>query len=214
MKMALGAALLGLVLLPLRAEDWTTTDGKTYQNVQVLSHNAAYVTILDEDGGGRIPLSSLPPDLQKRFGYDPAQAPAIIAATQAADQRDKLAVGEEKDRMRTEEAQRMDAISNGIAAALFTPVAEAESVASVSAASSASPSNDEEADAPAIDSEPPTEIDDGGYGDWNYGGYGYGYGGYGYGGYGHGYGRYGGGYRSYRGGSSGSSYSMHGFTHR
>ena len=62
MKSTLAIVLLGLLVLPLRAEDWTTTDGKTYRNVQVVSHNAAYVTILDEDGGARLKLSKLGPE--------------------------------------------------------------------------------------------------------------------------------------------------------
>jgi hypothetical protein len=211
MKPAFSMVLLGLLLLPLRAEDWTATDGKSYENVQVLSHNAAYVTILDSDGGARIRLSTLPPDLQKRFGYDSAKAPAIIAATQAADERDKQAVAAEKDRMRTEEERQMDAISNGIAAALFSPVPAGESVAFAAAASNPPSANDMEADVPPIASEPPTEIDDWDYSDLDVGGYGYGYG---YGGYGRGYRGYGRGY----GGGSGAHFGGHSstgaFTHR
>lgn len=218
MKTALCAALLGLFLMPLRAEDWTTTDGKTYEEVQVLSHNAAYVTILDKDGGGRIPLSTLSPNLQKRFGYDPVRAPAIVAATQAADQRDKQAVAEEKERMRTEEARQMDAISNGIATALFSPAPAAESAAFAASATNSPATDEMEADVPPIASEPPTEIDDwdysglsdGYYGD-GYGGYGYGYGGYG--GYGRG-GFHGGQRGGYGGGHFGGHPGMSGFTHR
>ena len=53
------------------AEDWTTSDGKTYSNVTVLKSDAQSVTILDKDGGARILLVNLPPDLQKRFNYTP-----------------------------------------------------------------------------------------------------------------------------------------------
>lgn len=63
-----GVSLSGLV----RAEDWTTTDGKTYSEVTVIKSDSESVTILDKDGGARIPLFKLPPDLQKRFSYNPS----------------------------------------------------------------------------------------------------------------------------------------------
>ena len=37
------------------------------------------MTILDEDGGAKIDLANLPPDLQKRFNYDATKATEIIA---------------------------------------------------------------------------------------------------------------------------------------
>jgi hypothetical protein len=209
MRTTLFIALLGLLLLPLRAEDWTTTTGKTYKNVQVLSHNAAYVTILHQDGGGRIPLSTLGPDLQKRFGYDPAQAPAIVAATKAADRQDKEALAKEKSRVQAQEAQRQQAAADALTAALFSAPSDAGLITSASVPSNSPPYV--AAGNPADDSndyEPTTEIDDWGYGP-GYGGYdGYGpY--YSYGGYGYGY-RFG-----FRGnhGSSGNHSGMHGFTH-
>jgi hypothetical protein len=56
------------------AEDWTTTDGKKYISVTVIKVEADSVTILDSDGGARVPLATLPPDLQKKFNYDPQKA--------------------------------------------------------------------------------------------------------------------------------------------
>jgi hypothetical protein len=191
MKTALFIALLGWSLLPLRAEDWTTTAGKTYRDVQVISHNAAYVTILDRDGGARLRLSTLGPDLQKRFGYDPAKASAIIAATEVQDRRDKQALAEEKSRFQAQDARRMQEVADGIAAAVFAPVPAGNLADSFAAMPNSPPSGEELDDAPPIASEPPTELDDfdsyGGYGAYGgYGGYGYGYypgyGGYGYGG--------------------------------
>ena len=75
-----------------RAEDWTTTDGQAYHSVKVLSHDDTYVTVMDSDGGARIPLRTLQPDLQKRFGYDATKAAAQEAATAAADKRDRDAL--------------------------------------------------------------------------------------------------------------------------
>jgi hypothetical protein len=81
----------------LRAEDWTARDGVHYENVVVLKVEADAVTILDRDGGGLIPLSNLPPDLQKRFGYDPVKARA------AADARAKASA--QNDQRLKQEAQ-------------------------------------------------------------------------------------------------------------
>ena len=74
-------------LLPVFGEDWTTTDGKTYQGVKVVKIEADCVTILDSDGGARIELAKLPPDLQKRFNYDPDKAKA--AAQKREDDQNK-----------------------------------------------------------------------------------------------------------------------------
>ena len=52
---------------PLRAEDWTTTDGKVYQNVSVIKVEPDAVTILHHDGGGLIPMTKLSPALRTRF---------------------------------------------------------------------------------------------------------------------------------------------------
>jgi hypothetical protein len=193
MKTVLLLAWLGLLLLPLRAEDWTTTEGQTYHNVQVLSHDNAYVTILHEDGGGRIPLSTLSPALQKRFDYDPAKAAQQIAATAAADQRDRAALAQEKVKSDAQEAQRQKEAAAELTAALFSPPPDADIPANHTPNS---PPPDASDDAPAIASEPPTEIDDWGYGDFGYG--------YGYGGFGH---------RGYRGGGWNTAHVTHGASH-
>jgi len=71
---------LAFVVFPVMAEDWTTTDGKVYQGVKVVKVEADSVTILDSDGGARLALAILPPDLQKRFNYDPVKAKAAADA--------------------------------------------------------------------------------------------------------------------------------------
>jgi hypothetical protein len=96
MRPILLALMLACLVISAAAEDWTTTDGTTYHNVTVLSHDDAYVTIMHDDGGGRIALSQLNVTLQKRFAYDPAKAAACIQATAAADQRDRAAVLQEQ----------------------------------------------------------------------------------------------------------------------
>jgi len=74
--------VLALATLPAYAEDWTTSDGKSYQNVKVVKVEDDAVTILCNDGGALVPLSKLSPTLQKRFSYDPVKAKAA-AATRA-----------------------------------------------------------------------------------------------------------------------------------
>ncbi len=90
MKSSLTFALCvaGLCLIlsasSLRADDWKTTDGKVYQNVSVVKAEPDAVTILHQNGGALVPLATLPPDLQKKFNYDPIKAKAAAdARTQA-----------------------------------------------------------------------------------------------------------------------------------
>ena len=136
------------------------------------------MTILHEDGGGRIPLSTLGPALQKRFDYDPAKAARQIAATAAADQRDRAALAVEKAKTDAQEAQRQKEAAAELTAALFSPPPDAD----VPANNTPNSPPPDVSDTQAIASEPPTEIDDWGYGGFGYG-YGYGYGGFGYRGY-------------------------------
>ena len=67
------------------AEDWTTTDGTKYQNVQVMRVEDDAVTIIYKDGGALIYLNKLPPALQARFNYDPVKAKAAAEARAKAD---------------------------------------------------------------------------------------------------------------------------------
>jgi len=83
----LALVLLALVLCPTNclAEDWTTTDGTKYQNVEVIRVEDDAVTIIYKDGGALIPLFKLPPALQERFDYDPVKAKAAAEARAKAD---------------------------------------------------------------------------------------------------------------------------------
>ena len=93
----LAAAALGLAAAPLlRAEDWTTTDGKVYKDVKVLQLEDDAVTILDSDGGALVPLATLPPDLQEKFKYDPAKAKVAAAARAQADANNPAALEAER----------------------------------------------------------------------------------------------------------------------
>jgi hypothetical protein len=87
MRWRVALSIMLATALPVMAEDWTTTDGKTYKNVKVIKSDAVNVTILDEDGGATVPIANLPPDVQKKLNYDPSKAQAI--AVQEADAQTK-----------------------------------------------------------------------------------------------------------------------------
>ena len=88
--------LFATLLYPILAEDWTTTNGKTYRQVTVVKTEDDAVTILDEDGGALVPLSTLPPDLQQRFHYDPDKAKIAAASRLAVDQATTQAIEQDK----------------------------------------------------------------------------------------------------------------------
>jgi hypothetical protein len=53
---------------------WTTSDGKSYQNVVVTKVEPDTVTISHSLGVAHIPINLLPPDIQKKLNYDPQAA--------------------------------------------------------------------------------------------------------------------------------------------
>ena len=59
---------------PAHLETWTTNDGTVYEDVKVIRVEDDAVTILTKDGGALVPIFKLPPNLQKRFSYDPVKA--------------------------------------------------------------------------------------------------------------------------------------------
>ncbi len=56
---------------------WTTTDGKTYSKVKIVKVEPDSVTILNSDGGARVPISTLPVDIQKQLNYNPELAKQV-----------------------------------------------------------------------------------------------------------------------------------------
>ncbi len=96
--MRISASILFLASIALAtADDWTASDGTIYKGVKVLSHDDGYVTIMDSDGGGKVPLRLLSPDLQKQFGFNAAKAAACEAATVALDKADRQALVKEQE---------------------------------------------------------------------------------------------------------------------
>ena len=96
-------------------EDWTTTDGTKYQNVQVIRVEDDAVTIIYKDGGALVYLNKLPPALQERFNYDPVKAKAAAEARAKADAENAKLLQieiEKADKKRREDAIR-DAEARG-----------------------------------------------------------------------------------------------------
>lgn len=68
-----------LLSISLNAEDWTI-GGKTYRDVSVGQVEADCVHITYSNGIGSIKIVDMPPELQKRFGFDPIAAKAASDA--------------------------------------------------------------------------------------------------------------------------------------
>ncbi len=103
--------LVGLALMVsatfLQADDWKTTDGKIYQKVTVVKVEPDAVTILHQNGGALVPLTTLSPELQKQFKYDPATAQAAAEARTKAQAESAKALQAEMNRA---EQQRQAAL--------------------------------------------------------------------------------------------------------
>jgi hypothetical protein len=69
--------LLAFVLVA-QAEDLTTLDKKTYREFRVLQTNAFAIKITSPSGGAWVTFTNLPPEVQKKYGYDPVRAEALI----------------------------------------------------------------------------------------------------------------------------------------
>ena len=70
---------LVLLIIPLRAEDWTVGT-RVYHNVKAGAVDEGMVSITYDGGAGRVALADLPPDLQKRFDYTPPVKPVAPVA--------------------------------------------------------------------------------------------------------------------------------------
>ncbi len=82
----------------VQAEDWKTLGGETYHEVQVIKVEPDAITILHRDGGARVSIWNLSPELQKRFNYDPDKALAAADARAKKDAADAEALKAEMDR--------------------------------------------------------------------------------------------------------------------
>jgi hypothetical protein len=59
---------------------FTTITGKTYQDAKLLKIEATDIVIGCTDGITQVPYAIMPPDLQKKFGWDPQKSNEINAA--------------------------------------------------------------------------------------------------------------------------------------
>ena len=115
---AILALVATLLVLPVYAEDWKTTDGIVYKDVKVIKVEDDAVTIFYADGGARVDLVNLPPDLQKRFNYDPVKAKAAAdkraqddAASDQALQKEMDQTARQKLQKQIEEQKRKDLLA-------------------------------------------------------------------------------------------------------
>jgi hypothetical protein len=116
-----------VALTAVRAEALTTRDGNVYHDYKVLSHDAGFLTILDREGGGKIPLSDLPDDLQKKYGYDKAQADAFVQATVQQDRKDRAALTTAQDLEAQKQAAPRAKAASALPDAAKTPTPDSSS---------------------------------------------------------------------------------------
>ena len=62
------------VAIPLKAENWTTSDGPTYNDVTIKSVDGDTVTISDQNGQDFVSMKTLPPNIQAKVRYFAAKA--------------------------------------------------------------------------------------------------------------------------------------------
>ncbi len=65
-------------VLPLRAEDWTTTDGTTYKDATLDKVEGDTVTLRDQNGEETVSLTALTPKFQKKALYLAAKANGTV----------------------------------------------------------------------------------------------------------------------------------------
>ena len=103
------------VVVAVRAEDTNTlpttitVDGIIYSNVTWRTVTSATVTIFHETGVASIPLEKLPPELQKRFGYDPQKAAAYRAQESPAEQQHLIEIQAREQLRQQHEAEALEA---------------------------------------------------------------------------------------------------------
>ena len=97
-------SLAALPAEPLKFDTLTTTDGKTYQKVEVVSQDAIGIKINHDGGIARLAFEKLPEELQKHFGYDPAKAAA--QQTEEAQQERQHQQQMDRELLRKQQEQR------------------------------------------------------------------------------------------------------------
>jgi hypothetical protein len=106
--------LVATVVLAANADETNftlTIEGITYSNVIWRSATPASVSIFHKSGAATIPLEKLPPDLQKRFGYDPQKAADYTGARRAAEaaRQDALRKRQDEEAAHSQQKAQQDA---------------------------------------------------------------------------------------------------------
>ena len=113
---------------------WVTADGKhTYKEVKICKVEADCVTILDDEGGALIDISTLPADLQAKLNYDPELAKQAALAREDEEQNSKRLVAAEKQ----EEHNRNSAVDANDEAILSEEAAKQAHQAAIASAEQA-----------------------------------------------------------------------------
>jgi hypothetical protein len=101
MKATLPLLLLALTLTELRSENIKTTTGREYEGATISRAEPDGVVIMYSAGIVKIPFTELPPEWQKKYGYNAEAAAAYRAQVdQAAAQREAaVAAAKEKQRL-------------------------------------------------------------------------------------------------------------------
>ncbi|MBV9644414.1 MAG: hypothetical protein JO334_12650 [Verrucomicrobia bacterium] len=95
----------------IRGEDLTTTAGKTFHDVQVLSRNSSALLIQSREGEFQFPLSELKPADREKFSRDLTKAIELPALTVIGEQKMDFSTSPERSRSETfalKEMQRQE----------------------------------------------------------------------------------------------------------
>lgn len=86
------------------ADDFKTINGKEYKDATVTRVEPDGILVKTKTGIAKLYFAELPPEVQRRFNYDPQQAAAFVAAEAA-----NYAVTQNQQRKQLDDAQRQQA---------------------------------------------------------------------------------------------------------
>lgn len=86
MRTGLFSVIISLIALQLAiADDFKTVEGKEYKNATVSRVEPDGIVIAFSGGIVKLPFTELPPEIQKKYGYDPQAAAAFQQQTYQGD---------------------------------------------------------------------------------------------------------------------------------
>src|SRR6266480_1080540 len=126
MKTTLFPALVFFVALHLAiADDFKTVEGKEYKNATVSRVEPDGIVIAFSGGIVKLPFTELPPEIQKKYGYDPQGAAAFQQQTYQGDVLRARQLTEAKEKRQ----QELETLSKAQPQPTASPAAERQSVA-------------------------------------------------------------------------------------